>query len=155
MEFDTATERWTVRAEMSDPREHLAGAGVGERVYAVGGRWQERGGLQNKPTIEEYSPATNTWRKLADMPTARGGLTATALNNRIYVFGGEAFGPDRTFSENEIYDPETNRWTQGPPMPTARHGLTAQALRDTIFVIAGGETAGLSVTGQTEALTVR
>jgi N-acetylneuraminic acid mutarotase len=155
MEYDTTTERWSIRADMSAPREHLAGAGASGKVYAIGGRWQEQRGLQNKPVIEEFDPAANTWRRRSDMPTSRGGLSAATLNSRIYVFGGEAFDPERTFSENEIYDPATDHWTQGPPMPTSRHGLTSQGAGDTVFVIAGGETAGLSVTGQTEALTVK
>jgi hypothetical protein len=77
------------------------------------------------------------------------------LFGRIYVLGGEAFGPDRTFRENEIYDPAADTWSTGPPMPAGRHGLTAQASGNALFVIAGGETAGLSVTGRNEALILR
>ena len=35
-----------------------------------------------------YDPATDDWEALPPMPTARHGLGAAALNDRIHVFGG-------------------------------------------------------------------
>ena len=82
---------------MPTPREHLAAAVIGDRIFVVGGR-----APGNFATLEAYSPATNTWQRLADMPTARGGLGAAASGGKLYVFGGEAPG---VFPHTEEYDP--------------------------------------------------
>jgi N-acetylneuraminic acid mutarotase len=76
------------------------------------------------------------------MPTARGGLTAAALDGRLHVAGGEDLDPGATFAEHEVYDPATDSWTAAAPMPTARHGLTSQAVADRWYVIGGGARAG-------------
>jgi hypothetical protein len=76
------------------------------------------------------------------MPTARGGLTAAALDHRLHVTGGEDLDTGATFAEHEVYHPATGAWTTAAPMPTARHGLTSQVVRDRWYVIGGGTGAG-------------
>jgi hypothetical protein len=85
------------------------------------------------------------------MPTARGGLAATALDGRIYVTGGEVLDASAvTFPELEIYDPTQGVWQSGPPLPTSRHGLAAVARGGEVYVLAGGRRAGLTVSGLVE-----
>ena len=109
------------------------------RLYVVGGRGH---GAGNRATLEIYDPATDSWAQAADMPTARGGLTAAALDGRLHVTGGEDLDTGATFAQHEVYDPATGRWTTLAPMPTARHGLTSQAVGDRWYVIGGGAKAG-------------
>ncbi|MFQ5884659.1 MAG: kelch repeat-containing protein [Thermoplasmata archaeon] len=40
------------------------------------------------PAVEEYDPATDTWTRKADMPTARCLHSTSALNGSIYSIGG-------------------------------------------------------------------
>jgi N-acetylneuraminic acid mutarotase len=40
---------------------------------------------------EKYNPKTNTWTSDIPMPTARHGLAAVAIDDKIYVIGG---GPE-------------------------------------------------------------
>ena len=79
------------------------------------------------------------------MPTARGGLAAVALENRIYTYGGET--TSRVFSEHEVYDVAGDAWGSAPPLPTPRHGLAAAVLGNRIYLIGGGPRAGF---GQTD-----
>ena len=37
---------------------------------------------------EAYDPKTNTWRKLAALPSARHGIGAVAVGNTLYFLGG-------------------------------------------------------------------
>lgn len=85
------------------------------------------------------------------MPTARGGLASTVLNNKIYVFGGEA--PSGTFKENESYDPSSNSWKKEEPMLNGRHGLGAVPVGGSVYVLGGGKRPGLSVSGLNEVFT--
>ena len=48
---------------------------------------------------EVYDPVTDRWARVADLPTARSGITASVVGGRVYVLGGE--GGEGTFRENE------------------------------------------------------
>ena len=82
------------------------------------------------------------------MPTARGGIAAIALGERLFVFGGEESA--RTLAQTEAYDPVTDQWMTMTPMPTARHGLGAAAVGGKIYVISGGVKPGASKSGVNE-----
>ncbi len=154
--YDLATDQWTRLAPMPTPREHLAAAVIDSLIYVVGGRRSSFiGMLENLSKLEAYSPATNTWYPLRDMPTPRGGLAAAAMNGKLYVFGGEYFTSfsSGVFATNEEYDPATGTWRTVQPLPTPRHGMSAVTAGDTIFVIGGGPIAGYSVTAVNEGFT--
>jgi N-acetylneuraminic acid mutarotase len=128
--------------------KHLAVVTAADRVYVIGGRWNN----ELKSMNEVLDSAAGAWRRLADLPTARGGTAGGFANGRIFVAGGEAFGPERTFPQVESYDPERDSWSTGSPLPTPRHGLAVQGMGDTLYVIGGGPAAGLSVSPANEAL---
>jgi N-acetylneuraminic acid mutarotase len=151
MVYDPSQDRWTLGPSMTAPREHLAVTGDGSRIYVIGGRWDNA----LKATAESLDSLTGSWKRLSDLPTARGGTAGGIVHGRIYVAGGEASSPDRTFSQVEAYDPSSNVWTSLPQLPTPRHGLSVLGLGDTLYVIAGGPTAGLSVSNRNEAITPR
>ena len=98
-----------------------------------------------------YDPAADARTPLPPLPTPRSGLAAAAIDGRLYVTGGEALTGGKTFPELEVFDVAAGRWSSGPPLPTARHGVAGVAHDGRFFVLAGGPTAGLSVTGRTEA----
>ena len=105
----------------------------------IGGRWAQVGNL---PTVEVYDPEEDAWSRLPDMPTPRGGLTATVAEGRIYVVGGEALGSARTFAQNEVFDPATKRWERAADMPTPRHGMASASFGCRIAIIGGARAAG-------------
>lgn len=155
--YDPATDQWSSRAPMPTAREHLAAAVIDSLIYVVGGRRSSFiGNLGNLPALEAYSPATNRWYMLPDMPTPRGGLAAAAMNGKLYVFGGEYFTSSGSgvFAANEEYHPATKTWRALPPLPTPRHGMSAVTVEDTIFVIGGGPVAGYGVTASNEGFTL-
>jgi len=53
-------------------------------------------------------PAANRWGRRAPLPTARSGIAAAILDERVVIVGGEA--PIGTHNEVEAYDPKTNDW---------------------------------------------
>lgn len=77
------------------------------------------------------------------MPQAQGGLAATALNDKLYVFGGEQWVPEqKVFAESWVYDPQTNTREVLLPLSTPRHGLGASAIGNRIFVFGSGTKTG-------------
>jgi hypothetical protein len=72
-------------------------------IYAIGGRITETPSGDDTETVYAYSPANNTWWKVASMPTARGWLSAAVLGGKIYAAGGYHVGA--TYDVNEEYTP--------------------------------------------------
>ncbi len=97
------------------------------------------------PSISKSQPEENTWKTLAPMQQARGGLGVAVVDGKIYAIGGSiARGPYRpdTFAggyvgTNEMYDPETNTWTNKAPMPTPRAHFAITAYQHKIYCIGG------------------
>jgi N-acetylneuraminic acid mutarotase len=94
-------------------------------------------------TVEEYDPASNTWRERSAMPTPRNHAAIGVVNGKIYVIGGRVgaafIGLASDISVVEEYDPATDQWS-GPRarMPIARSAIGAGVDGGRIYV-AGGE----------------
>ena len=145
--FDPPNNHWVIRAPMSIPRNHTAGAVIGGKFYVVGGR-----GSTNAPTaLEVYDPVTNMWTTLAPMPTGRSGIAAAAVAGRLWVFGGEL---PSLHPEVEVYNPVSNTWRRLANMPTPRHGIWASVIGNKIYLAGGGIVQGLGATNINEVFTV-
>ncbi len=150
--YDPATDVWTELAPMPTARGAAAAAVVNGKIYVVGGAAPLEG--DSRPvhplrpnrslgTVEEYDPATNTWRTRVSMPVARNHVAIGAVNGKVYVIGGRLGSafitavPSNTDLVQE-YDPATDVWALKAPMPTPRSGVAYAVIGDKIYV-AGGE----------------
>jgi len=145
--YDPAMNSWNTKAPLPTPRDHLAAAVVGMRIYAIGGRLN-RDYARNLSVVEAYDSVADRWTRVADLPTPRSGITAAVVRDVIYVFGGEA--PEGTFRTTEAYLPGADRWRTMTPMPTGRHGLASAKVNDRVYVISGGPRPGGSFTNVNE-----
>ena len=87
--------------------------------------------------VDEYSPGTDTWATVSQMPTPRSDLGAVEAGGSIYAIGGAsaAASPDGTV---EAYDPATDVWTAKAPMLTPRsHFAYAKGADGRIYAISG------------------
>ncbi len=111
------------------------------KIYIFGGNssWNPEG-LTTLNTTFIYDPATDTWTRGANMPTARYLATATEVNGKIYVIGGrtlDASGSGGPVDANEEYDPATNTWATKAPIPQAVRGHAAGAYNGKVYVFGG------------------
>jgi len=139
-EYDPETDTWTKKADMPIMHVWSATSALDGKIYAIGGVGGNAMGLA-EPTImivEEYNPATDTWVRKADMPTARSQLSASAVNGKIYAIGGRD-AQDTTLSAVEEYDPSTDTWTKKADMPMPAFDHTASVVNGKIYVMGGGE----------------
>lgn len=95
------------------------------------------GGLKNFADVDNsgqkqafvYDPIKDTWASLPPMKYERGeGSTASAFDNKIYVFGGLHAISEKTqeffiVGKTEMYDPVLNKWTElaNMPIPVVNH----------------------------------
>jgi len=126
---------WTPAADLPTPREHLAAVSDGVYVYTVGGR--SLSADENSAALERFNPASGTWDKLADMPSARGSYGAAFIDGRIVAVGGEE--PTRVLATVEMYDISNGKWTTVAPLGTPRHGQVVAAADSAIYCIGGAD----------------
>ena len=107
--------------------------------FLVAGGLRVTGGAQTTlATAARYDPATDTWRSVAAMATARWGHTATLLpDGRVLVAGGGT--ENRGYAASaDLYDPRADRWSPAGSLATARQGHTATLLDDGRVLVVGG-----------------
>lgn len=149
--FDLEAGSWSDGAPMPTPRGAMAFTVHDGRIHLIGGNApgehavhdHEGASITGDRSVnvhEAYDPATDSWTRLAPMPTPRNHLAAVSLNGRIHALVGRADG-DFELTTHEIYDPGTDSWTSGPPVPTGRSGVAAVTLGDHLYLF-GGETFG-------------
>ncbi len=154
--YSPATDTWVRKADMPTERSMLSTDAVNGKIYAIGGYyWDAEQGMQTYcSTVEEYDPATDTWTKKADMPTAREGLSSSTVNGIIYAIGGES-KESIALTTVEAYDPASDTWTSGADMSTARRRLSTSVVRGRVYAIGGHPGLYPTVTGTVEELDLR
>jgi N-acetylneuraminic acid mutarotase len=141
-EYDPAANTWRVVRSILLARNHHVAAGIGDRVYVIGGRVGSAfisGTSNNVDLVEMYDPANDLWMPRARMPTPRSALAGAVYANRVVVAGGE--GQDQrllaAFKAVEAYDSALNRWEVLPSMPRQRHGLAAGVIGNRFYAVSG------------------
>lgn len=152
-EYDPAADTWKELAPMPTRRGAAGAAAVNGKIYVVGGAASLSGVSENgihpaRPhhnlgTVEEYDPATNTWRARRGLLVPRNHHAVAAVGDKIYAIGGRigaAFitGGSNNIDLNEMYDPATDLWTVRDKMPTRRSAV-AGAVYNGKIVVPGGE----------------
>lgn len=151
-EYDPPADSWRALASMPTKRGSPVAAAVGGKIYVIGGATTSPGAKDpgihpTRPhvtvgTVEEYDPATNTWRARTPMPTPRNHAAVGVVGNKIYVIGGRIGAAFISVATNtdvvEEYDPATDAWSLKARIPTARSAVAWGTYRDRIYV-AGGE----------------
>jgi N-acetylneuraminic acid mutarotase len=135
-EFDLATDRWTVKAPMPVGLHHVGIGATGGRLYVIGGYRQS--GLsvwQPVATVYAYDPATDSWVERAPMPTARGALSVTGHDGKLYAIGG--YDGKANSAAVEVYDPARNLWVSRAPLPTPRDHLATATASGKVYAIGG------------------
>ena len=153
-EYNPADDSWKALAPMPIARGAAQAAEINGKIYVVGGATlspgAEKSYLEFKTPqnslniVQEYDPATNTWKTKTPMPTPRNHVALAAVNGKIYVAGGRVGAPYISLGTDislvEVYDPVKDSWVATLPqrMPTARSGVGFGAWGGRLLV-AGGE----------------
>ncbi|HSB73908.1 MAG TPA: hypothetical protein VLT62_31665 [Candidatus Methylomirabilis sp.] len=152
-EYDPVADAWKALAPMPTKRGSPVAAVVGGKIYVIGGASMHPGSAEpavhparphrSLSTVEEYDPATNTWRARSSMPTARNHAAVGVVGDKIYVIGGRVGAAFIGVASNtdvvEEYDPATDSWgAVRARMLTPRSASAWGTVGGRIYV-AGGE----------------
>src|SRR3954465_1585127 len=75
---------WAMKKPLPAPRNEVQLAAVGGKIYVVGGNV----GGEAVPQIDEYDPASDSWKALAPMPKGLDHLGVAVIDNTITTVGG-------------------------------------------------------------------
>ena len=134
--YHPATDTWSGTTSLPEGRHHAGIASLDGFMYVIGGF--TKAGLSvwhAVATLYQYNPATQIWRELAPMPTARGALGVAVYQGRLYAIGG--YDGENNPAIVEVYDPKTNTWSSAAPMPTPRDHLAVVTAGSKIYAIGG------------------
>jgi len=113
---------------------------LGNEVVVAGGFTEVGVGRTGvTPTVEAYSPESNTWRDLPDLPEARHHGTAAVVGDRAFFIGGYTASGDASTSVWELVD---DVWVDRAPVPEPVAAGAAVVLGQEIHVL-GGAPGGL------------
>ncbi len=140
------TGTWTTRAPMPTARKEISNATVSldNKIYVVGGI-ASNGTISN--VLEIYNPVSDTWATGAPLPIAVWRSYASALNGKLYVFGG--YTSTSGFPFNPIhrvfeYDPTADSWEEKQHMLTSAGTGVAVAADDKIHILGGATNSALN-----------
>ncbi len=162
-EYDPAADSWKALAPMPTRRGSPVAVTVGDKMYVIGGAMTPPGSKEtavhpqrphvSAATVEEYDPASNTWRQRASMPTPRNHATAGVVNGKVYVIGGRAGAAFISAGSSNVdvveeYDPSTDTWGSARArMPSARSAMASGVHGGRIYVTGGeGQNAQMMYT---------
>ncbi len=111
---------WQELAEMPVPRWESGTAVIDDTLYLFGGYTV---GTKSSKRADVFDPAKNTWRRLADLPSAITHINAVADGRSVWIAGGFKDGyPGKAIAEVWKYDIDKNTYVTAPSLPEPRAG---------------------------------
>ncbi|HIJ08997.1 TPA: hypothetical protein HA274_06680 [Candidatus Bathyarchaeota archaeon] len=144
-EYDPATDTWTPKRPMPTSRNYFAVATHQNKIYVIGGQsgYIPAGDLRILTAVNEvYDPATDTWETKTPLPTPRFYLSASTVNDKIFLIGGlnnTDYNPPLSILDlNEAYDPQADTWSAKTPTPNPVYAYASAVLDGKIYLFGGG-----------------
>ena len=132
---------WATAAPMPEARTEVAAASLRGEIAVVGGLTQNG---DASARVDAYSPSSDSWRRLPDLPIAVHHTLAASDGERVYVVGGYggALGIGRATRDAFVFD--RGRWQRLPRLPEPRAAGGAAVVRGHLYVIGGVAATGLA-----------
>jgi N-acetylneuraminic acid mutarotase len=130
---------WQPRKKLVPGRGRMGAAVAGGKVYVFGGTAST--GQNYLQLVEVYDPGTDSWSRLADMPTGRAfGGNGALVAGEIWLVGDSgASGVCTTAAE--AYGVAGDSWTPGADLPGGRCGLVVGSVAGQVIAAGGGTDA--------------
>ncbi|MBI4482137.1 MAG: hypothetical protein HY652_04510 [Acidobacteria bacterium] len=100
-EYDPASNQWRAMAPIPTARSGIAASVLDNRIWVFGGEGNPASPLGIFSEVEAFDPASNQWMAGEGMITARHGIGAAVLGNRIFIPGG---APREGFSVTAVHE---------------------------------------------------
>jgi hypothetical protein len=138
---------WTKGAQLRNSRSEVAVAAVGSTLFVIGGyapagpnptALDASGQVDvDMPLVQAFDLQTGRWSDRAPLPRGLNHVSVTALDGKIYAFGGFAQQNREPVADANLYDPAADAWTPLPPLPAALGSIAVAALDGKVHLVGG------------------
>jgi hypothetical protein len=142
--YNATANGWSQSSKMTSQRIYSSSALIGGKVISAGGLVGNN--LVN--STEMFDPATNSWKAVGNMQTARARFSLTPLPNGDLMAAGSQ-GTSGTSASCEVFHPETSSWQTSPPMNVSRGAHGSAVVSGGATYVMGGKSGG-TITGSVE-----
>ncbi len=135
--YDPATDTWTRKTNIPEPRAFLTASVIDGKIYTIGGAYSRYEGAAE---VQVYDPATDTWTPKASLPKGSALSSAAVFNGKIYVVGGGTSndaGAGTPFADFEVYDPSNNFWESKEDITISRVGHGSGVINNKLYICGG------------------
>lgn len=106
--YDLVSETWSELSVMPVPVVEHIGVVHNQKIIVFGGDFQYYEGCQwscsvGTNCIQEYDPASDSWRLMEPMPFKRTGMAGEKVENNVYLIGGYLNGRDLDQPLDEVW----------------------------------------------------
>lgn len=127
---------WAKKRSMPLARDEAAGAAVNNQLFVFGGFHGSDWTATRR--VDRFDVATNTWRRVRDMPEPLTHVATVLRGHRVWMIGGlTGDSPGPSVKSVYIYDTKKDRYTRGPSLPEARGAGAAAIVNDTLIYFGG------------------
>ncbi|KAG9329819.1 hypothetical protein JZ751_028928 [Albula glossodonta] len=127
--YDPLKRKWFPVANMIQGVGNATACVLRDTIYVTGGHYGYRGNCTYEK-IQTYKVDLNEWSIVTVSPHPEYGLCSVALNNRLYLVGGQT-------TVTDCYDPDTDEWRQLSAMKERRMECGAVVMNGCIYVTGG------------------
>lgn len=143
LDLERPSPAWEEAAPLPTPRNHLAGAAVGGKIYAIGGQRLGDEDYGNLRVVEAYDPQQGSWERVADLPRPLGHISSGTFSYRGRIVVVMGVTQERVkLSDIIAYDPKANAWDSLTPMPGGRSATVAGVIGGDIVLTTGTVAGG-------------
>ena len=131
----TEDSAWQQLPDMPVPRWEPGTAVIDDVLYLFGGYTV---GTKSSKRADFFDPAKNTWRRLADLPSAITHINAVADGRSVWIAGGFKDGyKGKAIAEVWKYDIDNGTYVAARPLPEPRAGGGLALVRKRLHYIGG------------------
>ncbi len=130
---------WEEKPSMSICRAFHSMAVCCGNIYVIGGSTGKKSEFRDTASVEMYNLKTSKWENKCAMPYAITTSCAVAVDNKIFVAGGQENIFDTRIRKVLMYDCETDTWYSKSPMNIARAFHCLATLNNKLYAIGGRE----------------
>ena len=133
--FTPSTSQWLETAPMSCVRTGHCSVALQGEIFVFGGY-----GNDILQSAAKYDPVSNTWSDIASMNTTRYLASATILNGKALVVGGQEGSTIITTQAScEMYNPVEDHWTLIDDTVIPRRAAGIATVGNLVYIIGGGD----------------
>lgn len=133
-QFDPKAERYKRLARLPRRLNHIGVFSYDHELYVLGGYGRTLDANTSK-AFYRYSPASDRWSRMPNMPDARAAMAVGAIGDRLIVAGGAK--DHMPLSDTFAFDFRTQRWSRLPDMPSRREHVGFAVLGNRLYVLGG------------------